>query len=72
MRYIFCMGFIWKQHVANFEKYNLSIIFSKNSYHVIKITAEIVYIVCLGGDGLYRLKAFVQIIDFKLCISCNM
>ena len=39
MRYIFCMGFIWKQHVANFEKYNLSIIYSKNSYHVIKITA---------------------------------
>ena len=43
MRYIFsnffCKGFIWKQHLANFEKYNLSIIYSKNSYHVIKITA---------------------------------
>ena len=35
----FFMGFIWKQHLANFEKYNLSIIYSKNSYHVIKITA---------------------------------
>ena len=43
MRYslsnIFCMGFIWKQHLANFENYNLSIIYSKHSYHVIKITA---------------------------------
>ena len=25
--------------LSNFEKYNLSIIYSKNSYHVIKITA---------------------------------
>ena len=43
MRYIFqtffFIGFIWKQHLANYEKYNLSIIYSKNSYHVIKITA---------------------------------